>query len=137
MDQSCLDVSGRNVSLGIPRLWIPTPAHTWPFGCPERMVPDAPIEEAFREAAEVPQGVFAVTAVADQRKGKSLAVIHTFAEDEISEVIKKLGGMGLPNIFVPRKDRFRKVEALPLLGTGKLKLREIKRLAQEAFRAES
>ena len=83
------------------------------------MVPHGRVEEALHEAAEVPQGVFAVAAVADPRKGENLAVIHTFQEEEIPELIKKLGSMGLPNIFVPRKDRFRKVEELPLLGDGK------------------
>jgi len=81
----------------------------------------------------VPQGVFAVTAVADPRKGESLAVIHTFQEEAIPELIKRLGSMELPNIFLPRKDRFRKVEELLLLGTGKLNLREIRRLADESF----
>ena len=100
------------------------------------MVPHGRVEEALHEAAEVPQGVFAVAAVADPRKGESLAVIHTFQEEEIPELIKKLGSMGLPNIFIPRKDRFRKVKELPLLGTGKLNLREVKRLAQEAFGTE-
>ncbi len=97
------------------------------------MVPHGRVEEALHEAADIPQGVFAVTAIADPRKGESLVVIHTFQEEGIPELVKKLGSMGLPNIFVPRKDRFRKVEELPLLGTGKLNLREIKRLAEEAF----
>ena len=39
--------------------------------------------------------------------------------------------MGLPNLFIPRKDQFVKVDALPLLGTGKLDLRAVKRVAAE------
>jgi len=41
--------------------------------------------------------------------------------------------MGLPNLFIPRPNQFIKVEALPLLGTGKLDLQGIKKIAQETF----
>ena len=62
-----------------------------------------------------------------------LAVIHTFDEEKITEVLEKLGAMGLPNLFIPRKDRFLKVDELPVLGSGKMNLREIKRVAAEHF----
>jgi len=41
--------------------------------------------------------------------------------------------MGLPNLFIPRKDRFLKVDELPVLGTGKINLKEAKRIATEHF----
>ena len=71
--------------------------------------------------------------VRDERKGESLVVIHTYDEEKIPEVLENLGTMGLPNLFVPRKDRFLKVDELPMLGTGKMNLREIKRMAAEHF----
>jgi acyl-[acyl-carrier-protein]-phospholipid O-acyltransferase/long-chain-fatty-acid--[acyl-carrier-protein] ligase len=40
--------------------------------------------------------------------------------------------MGLPNLFQPKKDGFVKVEKLPVLGTGKLDLRAVKRIAAES-----
>ena len=36
--------------------------------------------------------------------------------------------MGLPNLYLPRRQDFVKVDALPLLGTGKLDLRALKAL---------
>ena len=95
------------------------------------MVPHGHVEEALHRAIEVENQVFAVTAVADERKGESLAVIHTYSEEKIPEVVEKLRAMGLPNLFIPRKDRFLKVDELPVLGTGKINLREIKRIAKE------
>ena len=65
------------------------------------------------------------------------AVIHTFDEEKITEVLEKLGTMGLPNLFSPRKDRFLNVDELPVLGTGKMNLREIKRMAAEHFTPSS
>lgn len=97
------------------------------------MVPHGRIEEALNQAAGSEQQLFAVTAVAHDRKGEILAVIHTCDEDRIPEVLEKLAAMGLPNLFMPRRDHFLWVEQLPLLGTGKLDLREIKRLAEQSF----
>jgi acyl-[acyl-carrier-protein]-phospholipid O-acyltransferase/long-chain-fatty-acid--[acyl-carrier-protein] ligase len=34
---------------------------------------------------------------------------------------------------LPRREQFVKVEQLPLIGTGKLDLREVKRIATEAL----
>ena len=77
--------------------------------------------------------VFSVTAVADDRKGESLVVIHVHDEETIPDILKKLGEMGLPNLFIPRKDKFLKVDELPVLGTGKINLKEAKRIATEHF----
>ncbi|MFQ5740074.1 MAG: AMP-binding protein [Acidobacteriota bacterium] len=97
------------------------------------MVPHGRIEEALHQSIGAAHQIFAVTSLPDPRKGESLAVIHTFDDRKIPEVLGKLGQMGLPNVFIPRRDRFVKVDELPLLGTGKLNLREVKRIARERF----
>ena len=98
------------------------------------MVPHGRVEEALQQALGSPEEqVFAVTSIADPRKGESLAVVHTCDPDRIPEVVEKLRSQGFPNLFIPRKDRFVRVARLPLLGTGKLNLREIKQIAQQAL----
>ena len=97
------------------------------------MVPHGKVEEALHQAAEVEHQVFSVTAVADDRKGECLAVIHIHEEETIPEILKKLSEMGLPNLFIPRRDKFLKVDELPLLGSGKINLKEAKRIATEHF----
>ena len=97
------------------------------------MVPHGRVEEALHQAAGVEHQAFSVTAVADDRKGECLAVIHTHDEETSPEILKKLGEMGLPNLFIPRKDKFLKVDELPLLGSGKINLKEAKRIAKEHF----
>jgi acyl-[acyl-carrier-protein]-phospholipid O-acyltransferase/long-chain-fatty-acid--[acyl-carrier-protein] ligase len=37
----------------------------------------------------------------------------------------------LPNLFIPARANFVKVESLPVLGTGKMDLRALKRIAVE------
>jgi acyl-[acyl-carrier-protein]-phospholipid O-acyltransferase/long-chain-fatty-acid--[acyl-carrier-protein] ligase len=98
------------------------------------MVPHARVEEALNEAAGLDEPAFAVTAVPDGRGGDRLAVLHTLDEDRADQALARLGAMGLPNLFLPRRDHFVKVEALPMLGTGKLDLRALKRAAVEALR---
>jgi len=97
------------------------------------MVPHGRIEEALHQVARVDQQVFAVTAVTDERKGEVLAVVHTYNEEKVPELLRGLQEMGLPNLYIPRKDRFLKVENLPVLGTGKLNLKGLKELAEQQF----
>ncbi|MFI4982466.1 MAG: AMP-binding protein, partial [Nevskiales bacterium] len=97
------------------------------------MVPHGRVEEALQEAAGAAQQVFAVTAVPDEKKGERLAVLHTLDAAAVPGILEKLSASGLPNLFIPRREQFVKVEKLPILGTGKLDLREIKRIAAEAL----
>ena len=99
------------------------------------MVPHGRVEEALQQAlGSADEQVFAVTSIDDPRKGESLAVVHTCDPDRIPEVLEKLKSQGLPNLFIPRKARFVRVDQLPLLGTGKLNLREIKQVARAALK---
>lgn len=97
------------------------------------MVPHGRVEEALQEAAGLDLQAFAVTAIPDEKKGERLAVLHTYEPNKIPQLIEKLTQMGLPNLFIPRADHFVKVDALPILGTGKLDLREVKRRALESL----
>lgn len=98
------------------------------------MIPHGKVEEALHEALGSEIKVFAVTSVTDDRKGESLAVVHTIDEQKIPEILEKLPSMGLPNLFIPRKDKFVKVEAIPVLGTGKVDLRALKQVAADKLK---
>lgn len=97
------------------------------------MVPHGRVEEALHQALDAKTQVFAVTALPDERKGEGLAVLHTCSAEKIPDVLAKLPAMGLPNLFIPRKNRFVQVDQLPLLGTGKLDLARIRKLAAQAL----
>jgi acyl-[acyl-carrier-protein]-phospholipid O-acyltransferase/long-chain-fatty-acid--[acyl-carrier-protein] ligase len=75
--------------------------------------------------------VFVVTAVPDERKGERLIVLHTLGEEELKEVLGRFGEVDLPALWKPRSDQFKKIEAMPYLGTGKLDLRRVKELGAE------
>ena len=95
------------------------------------MVPHGKVEEALHQAAESETQVFAVTGIPDERKGEQLAVLHTLEEARIQEILGQLSSNGLPNLFIPPRGNFVKVDALPVLGTGKMDLRALKRIAME------
>jgi acyl-[acyl-carrier-protein]-phospholipid O-acyltransferase/long-chain-fatty-acid--[acyl-carrier-protein] ligase len=101
------------------------------------MVPHGRVEEALQEAAGSDLQVFAVTAVPDERKGERLAVLHTLEEAAIPGILAKVAATGLPNLFIPRRDHFIRVEQLPVLGSGKLDLRALKRIAMERLQPSS
>ena len=95
------------------------------------MVPHGKVEEALHQAAESDTQVFAVTGIPDERKGEQLAVLHTMDEARIPDILGRLSSNGLPNLFIPPRGNFVKVDALPVLGTGKMDLRTLKQIAME------
>jgi acyl-[acyl-carrier-protein]-phospholipid O-acyltransferase / long-chain-fatty-acid--[acyl-carrier-protein] ligase len=98
------------------------------------MVPHILIEEALNEAVPAGTQLFAVSAVADEKKGEKLVVLHTADDAQVEHAFLALGAKDLPNLFLPRRDQFYRVEAIPILGTGKLDLRALRRLADEAVK---
>ncbi|MGQ0696086.1 MAG: acyl-[ACP]--phospholipid O-acyltransferase [Nitrospiraceae bacterium] len=99
------------------------------------MVPHGKVEEALQQAAGEETPVFAVTGLPDEKKGERLAVLHTLDETRIPGIIEKVSVNGLPNLFIPARNQFVKVDALPVLGTGKLDLRNVKRIAMERLQS--
>jgi acyl-[acyl-carrier-protein]-phospholipid O-acyltransferase/long-chain-fatty-acid--[acyl-carrier-protein] ligase len=97
------------------------------------MVPHGQVEEALNEAIGAEELVFGVTAVAGAREGDRLVVLHTTTDSQVDQALSGIKKSGLPNLFIPRRDHFVKVEALPMLGTGKLDLRALKSMAAEAM----
>jgi acyl-[acyl-carrier-protein]-phospholipid O-acyltransferase/long-chain-fatty-acid--[acyl-carrier-protein] ligase len=100
------------------------------------MVPHGKVEEALQQAAGADAQVFAVTGLRDDKKGERLAVLHTLEESRIPLILEKVSASGLPNLFIPGKHRFVKVDALPVLGTGKLDLRGVKQIAMERLSSQ-
>ncbi|MFO0869545.1 MAG: acyl-[ACP]--phospholipid O-acyltransferase [Pirellulales bacterium] len=96
------------------------------------MVPHILIEEHLNRAIGVneEEGLKAiVTAVPDPRKGERLAVIHTPLGQTPEQLQQALMAAGLPNIYIPAPDSYIQVDALPILGSGKLDLKAVKQIA--------
>ncbi len=77
------------------------------------MVPHGKVEEALQQAAGAEVQVFAVTGLPDEKKGERLAVLHTVDDTTIPDILAKLSASGLPNLFIPSRHHFVKVDAFP------------------------
>jgi acyl-[acyl-carrier-protein]-phospholipid O-acyltransferase/long-chain-fatty-acid--[acyl-carrier-protein] ligase len=93
------------------------------------MVPHIKIEDKLHELAGVTEQVFAVTSLPDEKKGERLAVLTTLAAAPMAEVLAKLSQSDLPALWKPKANLFFRVDALPVLGTGKMDLRGVKATA--------
>ncbi len=96
------------------------------------MVPHIQIEEAIQGVlGSDSDGLLSavVTAVPDEKRGERLVVLHTQISMSIGDILKKLSEAGLPNLYLPSEDSFVQVDAIPVLGTGKLDLKAMKDIA--------
>jgi acyl-[acyl-carrier-protein]-phospholipid O-acyltransferase/long-chain-fatty-acid--[acyl-carrier-protein] ligase len=93
------------------------------------MVPHIKVEETLHELAGATEQMFVVAGVPDEKKGERLLVLHRLADGQLPSVLEKLAQSDLPNLWKPKADAFLRVDAFPLLGSGKLDLRKIKELA--------
>lgn len=95
------------------------------------MVPHIKIEDKLHEIAARAEQTFAVTAIPDEKKGERLIVLHTLSEAELESVLDKFAACEMPALWKPKPTQFFHVDALPYLGTGKMDLQALKRLASE------
>ncbi len=99
------------------------------------MVPHIRIEEAITQALGLGEDdlKFVVTAVADAKKGERIVVLYTDLVQTPEKICRALAASGLPPLWIPSPDSFRRVPAIPVLGTGKLDLKRVKDLATAEF----
>ena len=67
-----------------------------------------------------------IVGVPDEAKGEALVMLSTVDISQ-GDLRTKLTGMGVPNLWVPRT--IKRVESLPVLGSGKLDLKGCQDLA--------
>lgn len=97
------------------------------------MVPHIKIEQCLQQilfgqnGTEIPG--CAVTAVADAKRGERLIVLHTVRELPVDNVLTRLAEMGLPNLWLPTRDSFMRVDEIPCLASGKLDLQRVRDMA--------
>ncbi|EDY16847.1 AMP-dependent synthetase and ligase [Chthoniobacter flavus Ellin428] len=96
------------------------------------MVPHETVESRIVEAfdlAKESERTCAITAIPDEAKGEALVLLTTH-EIDTGDLRKKLSDAGLPNLWIPKI--VKRVDAVPVLGTGKLDIQRCKELAAQA-----
>jgi acyl-[acyl-carrier-protein]-phospholipid O-acyltransferase/long-chain-fatty-acid--[acyl-carrier-protein] ligase len=92
------------------------------------MVPHLKIEDAMMLVPGI--SAAAVTAIPDAQRGERLVGFYV-AEESLppSLLWQALGEGTLPKLWLPKAADLKRVEALPVLGTGKTDLRTLKSMA--------
>jgi len=91
------------------------------------MVPHEKIEHALMDLDL--EYAYAVTGVSDYQKGERLIAVHNHPMLDVERMIRKLRSLNFPNLWIPKMDSFYYVAQLPIMASGKLDLRALKRLA--------
>jgi len=99
------------------------------------MVPHIRVEEAIGQALHLDEDdlKIVVTSVPDEKKGERLVVLYTELVQSPADICRTLSAGGLPSLWIPSPDSFRRVQSIPVLGTGKLDLKRVKDLAVAEF----
>jgi acyl-[acyl-carrier-protein]-phospholipid O-acyltransferase / long-chain-fatty-acid--[acyl-carrier-protein] ligase len=91
------------------------------------MVSHVGVEEAINAILGEDNSV--VVAVPDAQKGERLVAFYTRKDLTPEQLWARLCQSALPKLWIPRRDNLYQVEAIPLLGTGKIDMQQAKRLA--------
>ncbi|HEX8297377.1 MAG TPA: AMP-binding protein [Chthoniobacteraceae bacterium] len=92
------------------------------------MVPHETVESKIAELLELPKDerLIAIAGIPDEAKGEALVLLAA-TEIDAADLRKKLTDGGMPNLWIPRI--IRRIDAIPILGSGKLDLSRCKEAA--------
>src|SRR5205085_2939266 len=94
------------------------------------MVPHETVEQKILRALAIEhegERTIAIASVSDETKGESLVLLSTIEIDQ-AKLRARLHEAGVPNLWIPKI--VRKVDAIPVLASGKLDLRKCAELAR-------
>lgn len=98
------------------------------------MIPHEFIEEVIHQILKTEDRCIAVCGIPDEKKGEKLVVLYTELQMSVNELVERMKSENnLPNLWIPKPENFKKVEKLPLLGSGKLDFAGVKKLTEEIF----
>ena len=78
-----------------------------------------------------------VIGIPDEQRGERLAVLYATDRFTPTEMIAHLEAAGLPALWIPKRDQFITVEAIPTLGSGKVDLVTARSIAIENLKTEA
>lgn len=93
------------------------------------MVPHELIEKEINEIIQASECCIGVCGIADKKKGEKLIVFYSQDKLDPETVIRELRKKKIPNLWIPAKENFIKVDNVPMLGSGKLDIGGINELA--------
>jgi len=99
------------------------------------MVPHVRVEEVYLQGLDTTERVVAVTGVPHPKKGEELVVLHLDKAGDVRKLHEIIANSDLPNMWKPRPDNYIQVDSMPVLGSGKLDITKLRKIALEAKKA--
>jgi len=87
------------------------------------------IENAINEILDEENRAIAVTGIPDVVKGEKIVVFYEKISLSPKKIVKKLREKGIANIWIPKAENFVEIDKIPLLGTGKLDISKLNKIA--------
>ena len=95
------------------------------------MVPHELIELAISEILCADERVVGVCGAKDEKRGERLCVFYATDRMTPEAIIEELKKRDLPNLWIPKSSDFVALDKIPLLGSGKLDLQTLKKMAEK------
>lgn len=95
------------------------------------MVPHEVVEMHISEIMQSEDRSIAVTGAKDAKRGEKVIVFYSNPDLDPEFVIAELQKREMAPLWIPKKNDFIKLDKIPLLGTGKIDLQKINKLALE------
>jgi acyl-[acyl-carrier-protein]-phospholipid O-acyltransferase/long-chain-fatty-acid--[acyl-carrier-protein] ligase len=95
------------------------------------MVPHVAVEDELQRRLGRTLQSLAVTSVADAKRGERLVVLYTDEAGGAADLRRAVAASELPNLWKPDAASLFRVDALPLLGSGKLDLKGLRERATQ------
>jgi acyl-[acyl-carrier-protein]-phospholipid O-acyltransferase/long-chain-fatty-acid--[acyl-carrier-protein] ligase len=93
------------------------------------MVPHQLLEEKIQDALGKTETVCAATSVPDEKRGERLVLLLTPEACPPEEALRILREAGLPNLWIPSRESVLLIDAIPVLGSGKMDLKGLREMA--------
>jgi len=95
------------------------------------MVPHELVECAINEILHQEEKTAAVSSIPDPAKGEALVVFYTHLSMPPEKIVEEMRASNITNLWIPKASNFYPVDALPMLGSGKLDLVALKKMADK------
>ncbi|MBR2905462.1 MAG: AMP-dependent synthetase, partial [Lentisphaeria bacterium] len=95
------------------------------------MVPHELVECTINEIIGADSKQAVVASIPDSAKGEALIVIHTAMQMTADEIVAEMRARKITNLWIPKSTNFYEVNAIPMLGSGKLDLAALRKMAKD------
>ncbi len=96
------------------------------------MIPHVAVEEIYLQSLGTTERVVAVTSVPHPKRGEELVVLHLDKAGSGEKLHEIIAESELPNMWKPKAGNYIKVESIPVLGSGKLDIMSLRKVALAA-----